>query len=47
LYLIGGYAFSYQQGVVGTRTDAGPSDERFYHNIVTVGVEAAQPFRVY
>ena len=48
LSLIGTYTFSYQKGLVGTTTVAsGNNNERFYHNIVTVGIEATEPFRVY
>jgi hypothetical protein len=50
LWLTANYDFQYEDGVLGSSSSAGSTSSRnqkIYHNIVTVGVEASEPFRVY
>jgi TonB dependent receptor len=47
LSLFGNYNFSYQNGVFAVAKDAPGSDSEIFHNIVMIGVEAQQPFRLY
>jgi hypothetical protein len=46
LSLIGSYAFSYEDGSLGTLTNPG-GRSHIYRNIVGIGLEASQPYRVY
>jgi hypothetical protein len=50
LWLTANYDFQYQDGVLGSSSSGGftsSRNQKIYHNIVTVGVEASEPFRVY
>jgi hypothetical protein len=50
LWLTANYDFQYQEGILESASSASSTssgNQKIYHNIVTVGVEASEPFRVY
>ena len=48
LYLIASYQFTYQRGLLGASTSvASNQGDRIYHNVVLVGFEVSEPYRLY
>ncbi len=45
--LVGSYEFTYQQGLLGSSTTPTTSSGDIYHNVVAIGFEASQPYRVW